>query len=108
VATASGLRTADRSDGSKVYRGDVAAGIIAPETGFKEGQSIRVLPFGYVAHGEAARADALLQTAVTVGPDHIFRQIEVTWGTWRYTVRYGGLGTTPAPVAPANAVPLNR
>jgi hypothetical protein len=105
--TASGLTRVERSDGSKVYSGDVPAGIIAPEVGFKEGQSIRVLPFGYVAHGAAANAQAPLHTEVTV-VDHVFRQIEVTWGTWRYIVRYSGLGTTPAPVAPANAKPLRR
>ena len=105
--TASGLKNVEQSDGSKVYSGDVPAGVIARETGFKEGQSIRVLPFGYVAHGEAANADAPLHTEVTV-VDRVFRQIEVTWGTWRYTVRYSGLGATPAPVAPANAEPLKR
>ncbi|HJW36487.1 MAG TPA: hypothetical protein VJ769_07605, partial [Actinomycetes bacterium] len=36
----------------------------------------------------------------------------VTWGTgasqWVYKVTYNGLGTTPAPTAPANAEPLRR
>ena len=49
-----GLSTRRLDDGSTVYSGTVAAGLIARETGFKEGQSIRVLPFGYVAHDEAA------------------------------------------------------
>lgn len=85
-------------DGSTVYSGTVAAGLIARETGFKEGQAIRVLPFGYVAHDEAANPPALLDTAVTVGADGIVRKLAVTWGTsasaWTYTVTYSGLGAT--------------
>jgi hypothetical protein len=86
----------------------VAAGQVARETGFKEGEAIRVLPFGYVAHDEAADPTALLQTSITVGPDGIVRELLVTWGTWRYTVSYSELGTTPAPEAPADAHDLDR
>jgi hypothetical protein len=47
---------------------------------------------------------------VTVGADGIVRKIVVTWGTsasaWTYTVTYSELGTTAAPVAPANARPF--
>jgi hypothetical protein len=107
-----GLTTRQLGDGSTVYSGTVAAGLIARETGFKEGQSIRVLPFGYVAHDEAANPAAPLRTAVTVGADGIFREIAVTWGSgasqWSFRVTYSGLGTTPAPTAPANAEPLRR
>ena len=39
-----GLTTSQLADGSVVYRGLVAAGLIARETGFKEGHAIRVLP----------------------------------------------------------------
>jgi hypothetical protein len=102
-----GLTTRRLADGSTVYSGAVAARLIARETGFKEGQSIRVLPFGYVAHDEAADPAASLDAAVTVGADGIVREITVTWGAgdsaWRYTVAYSRLGDTPAPVAPANA-----
>jgi hypothetical protein len=105
-----GLTTRQLGDGSTIYSGAVAAGLIARESGFKEGQSIRVLPFGYVAHDEAANPAAPLHTAVTVGADGIIREITVTWGTsasaWTYTVTYSSLGATPAPVAPANARPL--
>jgi hypothetical protein len=105
-----GLTTSRLADGSTVYDGMVAAGLIARETGFKEGQSIRVLPFGYVAHDEAADAATPLATAVTVGADNIVRQIAVRWGSgasaWTYTVTYSDLGSTAAPVAPANARPL--
>jgi hypothetical protein len=102
------LATSQVGDGSTVYSGTVPAGAIARETGFKEGQSIRVFPFGYVAHDEAANPDALLDTAVTVDPSGVVREIAVTWGTWRYTVTYGGLGATPAPAAPADARSLLR
>jgi hypothetical protein len=99
-------------DGSTVYSGTVAAGLIARETGFKEGQSIRVFPFGYVAHDEAADPAAPLHAAVTVGADGIVREITVTWGTgasaWTYTVGYSGLGTTPAPATPESARPLRE
>ena len=105
-----GLTTRQLDDGSTVYSGTVAAGLIARELGFKEGQSIRVLPFGYVAHDEAANPAAPLGAAVTVGADGIVREITVTWGTgtsaWTYTVTYSRLGATSDPAAPANAQPL--
>ena len=105
-----GLTTRQLEDGATVYSGSVAAGLVARETGFKEGQSLRVLPFGYVANGEAADPAAPLHAEVTVGADGIVREIAVTWGSgasaWSYTVGYHGLGETPAPVAPADARPL--
>jgi hypothetical protein len=106
------LTTRQLGDGSTVYSGTVAAGLIARESGFKEGQHIRVLPFGDVAHDEAANPANPLQAAVTVGPDGVIRELSVTWGTsasaWRYTVTYSRLGQTPAPVAPANARSLRE
>jgi hypothetical protein len=105
-----GLTKRSLDDGSTVYSGVVAAGLIARESGFKGGQPIRVLPFGYVAHDEAADPSAPLETAVTVGADGVIREIAVTWGSsasaWTYTVAYSGLGATAAPTAPANARPL--
>ncbi len=98
-----GLTVSRPGNGSTVYRGQIAAGAIARETGFKEGEAIRVLPFGYVAHDEAANASALLDVAVTVGADGVARQISVSWGTWDYTVTYGSLGSAPALKAPKNA-----
>jgi hypothetical protein len=103
-----GLTTRQLGDGSTVYSGTIAAGLIARESGFKERRSIRVLPFGYVAHDEAAP----LHAAVTVNADGIVREIAVTWGAsgsaWTYTVTYSGLGVTPVLVAPANARPLRH
>jgi hypothetical protein len=101
-----GLTTTHLTDGSTEYGGTVPAGVIARESGFKEGRPIRVLPFGYVAHDEAADPAARIAAAVTVGADGIVREIAATWGSWTYTVAYSGLGSTPAPVAPANARPL--
>jgi hypothetical protein len=103
-----GLTTRRLGDGSTVYRGSVAAGLIARETGFKEGQAIRVFPFGYVAHDEASDPAAALDTAVTVGPGGVVREIGVTWGTWTYTVTYSRLGASPPLVAPRNARSLLR
>jgi hypothetical protein len=108
MMTASGLTNTDQSDGSTVYSGTVPAGQIARETGFKEGQAIRVFPFGYVAHGAAADPASLLDTAVTVGSAGVIRELAVTWGTWTYTVTYSNLGSTPRIVAPANAKSLRE
>jgi hypothetical protein len=105
-----GLTTSQLDDGSTVYSGSIPAGHIAREPGFKEGQTIRMLPFGYVAHGEAADPAAAVEAAVTVGPDGVIRVVTVTWGTgasaWMYEVAYSRLGTTPGLVAPAGARPL--
>ena len=98
-----GLTTSHLADGSTVYRGHVRSGLVARETGFKEGAVLRVLPFGYVANDEAADPAALLDATVTVGPDGVVRGLVLSWGTWRYTVTYSDLGSTEAPVAPANA-----
>ena len=98
--------TAEVESGSAVYRGSVAAGVVARETGFKGARSIRVLPFGYVAHGAAADAAARVDVALTVGADGIVRQLAVSWPGWRYTVAYTKLGATPPPAAPKNAAPF--
>jgi hypothetical protein len=101
-----GLTTSRLEDGSTIYSGTVPAGLIARESGFKEGRSIRVLPFGFVAHDEADDPTAPLDAAVTVGADGVVRRIAVSWGTWTYTVTYSRLGATAAPAAPANARPF--
>lgn len=101
-------KTRHLADRSTVYSGAVAAGLIARETGFKAGEHIRVLPFGYVAHDGAADPASPLATEVTVGADGIVRKIAVAWGTWSYSVTYGELGSTPALLAPANARSLEQ
>jgi hypothetical protein len=107
-----GLTERQLGDGATVYSGSVAAGEVARESGFKEGQAIRVFPFGFVAHDEAADPAAPLDAAVTVGADGVIRELAVRWGTdasaWTYMVAYSRLGETPAPVAPKNARDLLR
>lgn len=107
VASMTGQTTEHLADGATVYSGTVPAGVIARIQGHKDGQSIRVLPFGYVAHDEAADPAAPLAVQLTVSADGIIRLIRVDWGssssTWDYTVAYSALGHTPAPVAPQNA-----
>jgi hypothetical protein len=107
-----GLTTEQLDDGSIVYRGEVAAGLIAPEAGFKEGEHIRVFPWGYVAHDEAADPDALLELTVTVSADGLISQLAVEWGNggsvWTYAVTYRDLGTTGPILAPENAQPFTR
>jgi hypothetical protein len=107
-----GLTTRRLDDGATVYSGTLAAGLIARETGFKEGRANRVFPFGYVAHDQAADPAAPLDVAVSVGAEGVVREIAVAWGTsdsaWTYTVEYRSLGETSAPAAPTNVRPLNR
>jgi hypothetical protein len=103
-----GLTTRTLADGSTVYSGAVPAGLIAREAGFKEGQAIRVFPFGYVAHDEAADPAAPLDASVTVGADGVVRELLITWGKWTYEATYSKLGSTATPQAPANAVPLRE
>jgi hypothetical protein len=99
------------ADGTTVFTGTIAAKFVARQTGFKEGQHIRVLPFGYVAHDEAANPASPLDVAVKV-QDGIVHEIAVSWGAtaspWTYTVTYSGLGATPTPKAPANAATLRE
>ena len=107
-----GLTAHPGDGGSTVYSGTVAAGLIARESGFKDGQAIRVFPFGYVAHDEAADPAAPLDVNLTVGGDGLVRRIAVAWGTtasaWTYTVEYGRLGATAPIAAPEGAAPLRR
>jgi hypothetical protein len=107
-----GLDTRQLGDGSTVYTGSIAAGLVARESGVKDGEALRVFPFGYVAHDQAADPAAPLDAAVTVGTDGAIREIAVRWGSdgsaWTYTVTYSRLGDTPAPAAPENARPLRE
>ena len=106
------LTTSELDDGSIAYRGTVAARLVAPESGFKEGEHIRVFPFGYVAHEEAADPAARHEASVTVDADGLIRELAVAWGSdgseWTYTVTYSDLGATAPIVAPENAQPFDR
>jgi hypothetical protein len=103
-----GLTAREPGDGTTVYSGRVASRLVATEAGEKDGESLRVLPFGYVANGEASDPSAQLNVAVTVGENDVVREIDVAWGVWTYTVTYSGLGATAAPKAPENARPLSK
>jgi hypothetical protein len=101
-----GLTTRTLADGAVAYEGTAPAGLVARETGFKQGRQIRVLPFGYVAHDEAADPSASLDVAVTVGGDGVVREVALSWGAttaWRFAVSYSDLGATGEIAAPANA-----
>lgn len=100
------LTTRSLADGSTVYSGTVAAGLVARETGVKDGETLRVLPFGYVANGAASDPEARLNASLTVGADGVVREIAVSWGAWTYTATYSALGTTAAPKAPQGAVSI--
>jgi hypothetical protein len=104
----SGLTTREPGDGTTVYSGKVASRLVATETGVKDGESLRVLPFGYVANGEASDPNARLDVAVTVGENDVVHELAVAWGAWMYTVTYSGLGATAAPQAPENARTLSE
>ena len=100
-----GLTTSTGPGGAVVYRGTVPAGVLAPETGTKEGEPIRVLSYGYVAHDDAADPGTPVVVRITVGPDQTIREILATWGgasAWSYRLSYTDLGSTPAPTAPSN------
>jgi hypothetical protein len=106
-----GLTVREPGDGTTVYSGQVASRLVARETGVKDGEALRVLPFGYVANDDASDPDTQLDVAVTVGENDVVRKIDVAWGgdaAWTYTVTYRGLGATEAPKAPANARPLSE
>ena len=106
-----GLTTSQAADGSTVYSGSVAAGLIAREPGFKEGEHLRLFPFGYVAHDEAADPDAPLDVALTVDANGLIERIAVARGVadasaWTYTVTYKDLAATAPIVAPNDTQPL--
>ena len=103
-----GLTVRELGDGTTVYGGKVASRLVARETGVKDGEALRVLPFGYVANGKAANPDAQLDVAVTVDENDVVHEIAVAWGKWTYTVAYRGLGATAAPKAPEDARPLSE
>jgi hypothetical protein len=106
-----GLTVRELGGGTTVYSGKAASKLIATESGVKDGETLRVLPFGYVANDDASDPDAQLDVAVTVGEDDVVRRIAVSWGgasEWTYWVTYHGLGSTPSPKAPEDARPLEE
>ena len=74
------LTTSQTEDGSTIYNGKVPAGALARETGLKEGETLRVLPFGNVAHDDAANPASLIDISISVRPDGTIGEIHATWG----------------------------
>jgi hypothetical protein len=114
VRAMTGLTKHELADGTTLYQGSLAAGELARETGMKQGESLRVLPFGYVAHGDAEDPTAQLGASVLVGRDGLVRMISASWGegddpeAWTYVVAYSDLGSAAALVAPSNARSLRQ
>jgi hypothetical protein len=103
------LETETGPDGSVTYSGKAPAGVVAQEQGVKEGQTLRVLPYGYVAHDAASNPASLVDVSITAGADHVVRNITARWGggsAWTYTVTFSHLGTAPQVKAPAHAKSL--
>ena len=77
----------------------------------KEGSELRVLPYGYVAHDDAADPASSVTVRITVAADDTIREIAAEWGggsTWTYRLTFSDLGATPAPTVPDNVVPLMK
>jgi hypothetical protein len=111
TAEMSGLTTIQGADGSTVYQGKVPAGSLARETGVKDGENLRVLPFGNVAHDDAADPANLIDISIAVGADGTIDEIHATWGggsSWSYRLSYRDLGSTAAIERPANVEELLR
>jgi hypothetical protein len=97
------------ADGSTIYSGHVPAGDLARETGTKDGQTLRVLPYGFVAHDEAGDPSSMIAVSITVGADETIQEISASWGgssNWTYSLRFNDLGSASELTAPANARPL--
>jgi hypothetical protein len=105
------LATSQTEDGSTVYLGQVPAGALARETGVKEGEILRVLPYGYVAHDDASNPANLIDVAITVGADGTIGEILATWGgesTWSYRLTFSDLGSTDPVERPSSFTPCSR
>lgn len=105
------VTTSQSADGSTIYTGKVPAGALARETGVKEGETLRVLPFGNVAHDDAANPNALIDISISVTPGGTIGEIHATWGgdsSWSYRLTYSDLGSTAPLEKPTNVQPCPR
>jgi hypothetical protein len=106
-----GLTTSMAENGSTIYAGQVPAGALARESGVKGGETIRVLPYGFVAQDEASDPDSLIDVSISVGDDGLIEEIHATWGgqaSWSYRLSFSGLGTTDSVEKPTNVEPCTR
>jgi hypothetical protein len=105
------LTTSQTEGGSTIYTGKVPASALARETGLKEGETLRVLPFGNVAHDDASNPASLIDISISVRPDGTIGEILATWGgasSWSYRLTYSDLGSTAALEKPAKVQPCLR
>jgi hypothetical protein len=103
------LTVTHTGDGSTVYAGRVPAGALARGTGFKEGEALRLLPYGYVAHDDAAAPGHPISVRIIVDGTGTVREIAAEWGgasAWTYRVAFRDLGATPPLAVPDNVQPL--
>ncbi len=75
------LTTSAGADGSTIYQGHVPAGDLGRETGTKDGQTLRVLPYGYVAHDQASNPSSMIAVSITVGADETI-QVDLRHVGW--------------------------
>jgi predicted small lipoprotein YifL len=105
------LTTSQTEDGSTIYLGKVPAGAVARESGLKEGESVRVLPYGNVAHDAASNPYSLIDISIIVGADGTISELQATWGgvsSWSYRLTFSDLGSTAPLEKPANVKPCTR
>ncbi|MEZ5126418.1 MAG: hypothetical protein R2826_09245 [Thermoleophilia bacterium] len=104
-----GVTTASGDDGATVYRGTVAAGVLAARHELRDGRSELVFPFGFIPEDDAPKADAPLDVTLTVGDDGLVRELTASWGAgesaWSYSIAYSDLGSTAPVAAPASTLP---
>jgi len=105
-----GLTTTHLDDGSTVYRGTVAAGVIADETGFNEGQTIRCFRSASspttrrpIRPRPSTRPSRSARTASSATSPSRGERGPTAWACM---VAYRDLGSTPSPTAPPDARPL--
>ena len=70
-----------------------------------------MLPFGNVAHDDAADPASLIDIGISLRPEGTIGEIHATWGgesSWSYRLTYSDLGSTAALEKPAKVQPCLR
>jgi hypothetical protein len=105
------LTVSQAENGSTIYVGKVPAGALARESSVKQGETLRVLPYGNIAHDAASNPASLIDISITVGADDTISELQATWGgesSWSYRLSFDDLGSTAPLEKPANAKPCAR
>jgi hypothetical protein len=111
TAEMTGLTVSQAGDGSTIYVGKVLAGALARESSAKEGETLRVLPYGNIAHDAASNPASLIDISIAVGPDGTISELSANWGgesSWTYRLTFSDLGSTAPLEKPANVKPCAR